>query len=312
MLQIDVTDQCPLSCVHCSNSAGPNRSNHLPINVLRSLLTDAGCLGAESAVFSGGEPLRHPDIHIAIGAASDAGLAVTLYTTGVGELTSERPISAEQWRHLRGLGLTTATFSVYSSPERRTVHNSIAKSQGITHDAFAVNELAVANARRADLRVEIHFVPCEESASDLESIHAWAARLGCSVLHLQVPTLQGRNRLASGIMISDRAEATLKASLQAGTRSPGPQIHVSRFWRHRWGINLDRSELSQELLVVRSDGAVAPSNAEKYDPFRPYVGNVLEPGFRLQQAWEQLSALGLTGSRRGALALQDGTIACSS
>jgi len=293
LLQIDLTDDCPLFCGHCSNSSGPGRSTHFPIEKLVEIVSAAKDLGLERLVYSGGEPLRYPALNEALLAAKAGGTPVTIFTTGIMDKRTRLPVSVERWHQLKDSGLVGARFSVYSSPSHREFHNAVIQSRPTIGDAFGANELAIRDARSAGITVEVHFVPSGTSVADLAAIYSWAARLGCSTLHLQIPTYQGRNKDSPFLELNSADEARLKqACSELGSISGETEFYVSRFWTSRWEIPTHSNSFANlEQLIIRTDGTISPSNACKYGSVMLEPENVLTAGATLADTWKRSRTL---------------------
>lgn len=293
LLQIDVTDECPLCCGHCSNSSGPLERSHFPIEQLEQIVDEASQMGLKSIVYSGGEPLRYPHIERAIALASRAGIYSSIFTTGIQDMEHRIPISESRWRDLKAAGLDCARFSVYAGPSKRRFHNMVVRIKPSRGDAFEVNETAVRMARDAGLHTEIHFVPSNESASELFDIYDWAKALGCDCLHLQVPTLQGRNATHCVLSLTLSAERELMSrALKLSKNAGATKFYVSRFWRDRWAESSDSLQgpaLNQ--VIIRSDGTVSANNACKYLVPITIAPNVLRRGETLSQIWHNSALL---------------------
>jgi len=264
LLQIDLTDECPLFCIHCSNSSGPSRRLAFPFANLKNLIIQARTLGVSNLVFSGGEPLRYSRLHDALLCAQMNAVPTTLFTTGVADPLSRLPISVTDWSSLAIAGLRTAAFSVYSSPEQRDIHNAIVRFRPQTGDAFEINERAIASAHEAGVDVQVHYIPSTGSIGALNDIHAWAEKLGCSVLHIQMPTLQGRNEQTKAVHVETEDEALLAQKIRRLPEGSATAVHVSWFWRYRWDWLSPIEQENRNQLIVRADGTVSICNACKY------------------------------------------------
>ena len=307
LLQIDLTDECPLFCGHCSNSSGPGRNTHFPIGRLLDIVSGAKELGLEMLVYSGGEPLRYPDLEEALSVAKLGRTPATIFTTGIADNKTRLPISAERWRQLNVLGLGTARFSVYSGPSHREFHNNVVRTRPATGDAFGVNEQAIKDARSEGIDVDLHFVPSGVSVVDLAEIYSWAERLGCSTLHLQIPTYQGRNQDNPLLEITYEDEACLRQTALALNSIPGQiRFHISRFWMSRWKPSTDsNSSANLEQLVIRTDGTISPSNACKYGRVMLEPENILTAGATLADIWRHSRTLQELRAAHGRLRLPD-------
>jgi MoaA/NifB/PqqE/SkfB family radical SAM enzyme len=293
LLQIDLTDDCPLFCGHCSNSSGPGRNTHFPIENLLDIVRGAKDLGVEVVVYSGGEPLRYPNLEEACLAAKSHGLPVTIFTTGIADKKTRLPVSVERWRQLKGSGLVAARFSVYSGPLHRAFHNNVVQTRPTVGDAFGANEQAIKDARSAGITVEVHFVPSGASVADLAAIYSWAAQLGCSTLHLQIPTYQGRNKDSPLLEVNSADEARLKQASWELRSSPGEmEFYISRFWMSRWEASTHPNSVANlEQLIIRTDGTISPSNACKYGSVMLEPENVLTAGTTLADIWRHSRTL---------------------
>jgi MoaA/NifB/PqqE/SkfB family radical SAM enzyme len=270
LVQFDLTDECPLFCRHCSNSSGPQLRSALTYDAVGQAIADAAGLGCRAFTFSGGEPLRYPDLIRLLTLCRELAVSSTLFTTGVRDTRTRLPMSESEWAELRALGLGTAIFSAYSGPTNRAFHNSVVRLRPMgMRDAFEVNELGIRNARDAGISIELQFVPSNETCSELPSVTAWATELGVSQLHLQYPTSQGRNTTNPSLDVDESHESLLKEYVVALPCESAMAFHVSRLWRSRWGIPAEISP--REQIIVRSDGVVVRCNACKYilEPVSP-------------------------------------------
>ncbi len=77
-----LTERCNCRCIMC----GYGRTNHtadMPMATIRSLQEDCRKLNVSTVVFSGGEPLLHPEFNAAAGVFRDAGIGVMLLSNGL-------------------------------------------------------------------------------------------------------------------------------------------------------------------------------------------------------------------------------------
>jgi MoaA/NifB/PqqE/SkfB family radical SAM enzyme len=291
LLQIDLTDECPLFCVHCSNDSGPLRKTHFPIEALARILMQAKGLGAESVVYSGGEPLRYPHLEQAVSAATSLGLTSTIFTTGIDNDVSRLEVESSRWSSLKGVGLQGAAFSIYSGPKNREFHNRVVRCKPLRGDAFDVNERAIRAAGFAGLRKELHFIPSGTTVRDLQEIYRWAQDLECGTLHLQMPTYQGRNATGGFLSLSYDEELQLKdAALNLRVDATLTSFHISRFWRSRWD-GTSGCGAATEQLIIRADGTISPCNACKYTSRTSQEENVLASSEDLSVIWGKSPAL---------------------
>ncbi len=83
-LVAELTHRCPLHCVYCSNPLElTKRTTELSTETWSRIFREAAQLGVLQADFTGGEPLARPDIIELVRAARQAGLYVSLITSGL-------------------------------------------------------------------------------------------------------------------------------------------------------------------------------------------------------------------------------------
>src|SRR6476646_8507464 len=83
-LVAELTHRCPLHCVYCSNPIElAKRDAELPTETWSRLFREAVALGILQADFTGGEPLARTDIVALVRSAREAGLYVSLISSGL-------------------------------------------------------------------------------------------------------------------------------------------------------------------------------------------------------------------------------------
>lgn len=291
LLQIDLTDECPLSCGHCSNSSGPSKTTRFPSQELIELLAEAALMGVRTVVLSGGEPLCYPALETALESARALKLPVTIFTTGIRDTRARVPIELSEWRSLKKDGLVSAGFSIYAGPERREYHNQVVTLKPFRGDAFGVNQMAMERARAAGIDIQAHFIPSGPTVVDLHDIYDWALDLGCSVLHLQFPTRQGRNAMSQCLTLTRAEEQALQRAASSLSTVPTTTFHVSRLWHQRWSGANSNCGANERQLIIRADGTISPCNACKYSPMAALQENILDPQTNLMTIWENSATL---------------------
>lgn len=148
-VKIELTKNCPLSCVHCSSDASSSNPVQLTREAVLSLVSQAAELHVKSIIFSGGEPLLWPWIVDAVRACNEHGLHSSIYSTGI-NLTDD---GAKEIMALTKHGLGKVIFSLYSPFKNQ--HEGITRKSGSFDKTVAVmQELGKHHIER-----EIHFVP---------------------------------------------------------------------------------------------------------------------------------------------------------
>lgn len=183
-VKIELTQQCSLACIHCSTESNRKRVSILPPETVLRLLGEAAQLGAQTVVFSGGEPLRVNYLVDVVQAASKLGLIPTIYTSGIRD-DNLTPMSCDLAQRLRQAGLSRFIVSLYShNPD---VHNSITR-----YPSHAAMLAALRNLKTSGVPTELHFVAMRRNFRDLPGVVELAISLGFDRLSVLRLVLQGR------------------------------------------------------------------------------------------------------------------------
>jgi PqqA peptide cyclase len=110
LLLAELTYGCPLHCPYCSNPVEYPRGQELSTAEWRRVLEEAAQMGVLHVGFSGGEPLRRPDLAELVASAAAAGLYTNLITSAVG-------LSRQRATQLRQAGLDSVQISFQSDQD---------------------------------------------------------------------------------------------------------------------------------------------------------------------------------------------------
>ena len=79
---LEITDTCPMDCLHCSGICGLGSRNILPLHQIKRIIDEFSSIGGEILEISGGEPLMHPFLPQIVDYAERNNLETVLYTSG--------------------------------------------------------------------------------------------------------------------------------------------------------------------------------------------------------------------------------------
>lgn len=82
-IYIDLTNACPLNCLHCCTESGVPHSEELSLSAVNQLVDQVYEMRVNNIVFSGGEPMLRPDLHPILEHAAAKNLNITLLTSGI-------------------------------------------------------------------------------------------------------------------------------------------------------------------------------------------------------------------------------------
>jgi radical SAM protein len=158
----ETTVSCGLACRHCRAEA----------NLLRApdeLTTEEGFGFLDSllgfgrpyphVVFTGGDPLRRPDLEALVQAATDRGIGASLAPAATPELTRDRLLM------LKGAGIQTMSLSIDGSDAKR--HDGFRGVAGTFDATLEASRLA----RSLDLPLQINTLVTDETLPDLPAIY---------------------------------------------------------------------------------------------------------------------------------------------
>ncbi len=108
-VKIELTNRCMRNCLHCSSRATNDKKfiKELAFDDVVRIIFEAKEMGAESIVFTGGEPLMYKDLDLLISLASSLDLKTTIYTFAY--KTKE---NLRKYRHLIKDGLNKIIYSL--------------------------------------------------------------------------------------------------------------------------------------------------------------------------------------------------------
>ena len=187
-LCLQLTNACPLRCMHCSTRAGPPSSGEMTDHDIFRLLADFAALGGKTIEFSGGEPLVHPSLTEFIASARSLGLEARLYSSGVVgmQARSATPPDSRLWVKLHAEGLSKVFFNLQA--DTSVLHERITRIPG----SFSAVLESLAAAKEAGLFVGIHFVPTALNFRHLNETYRLARELSVDEFAILRLVLQGR------------------------------------------------------------------------------------------------------------------------
>lgn len=282
-LKLELTQQCPLACVHCSTDSHRKRTSALTEETVIRLLHEGSCLGLEKVAFTGGEPLLVPYLSEVIRESSSLGIQSSLYTCGAAD-SELNPLNLQTGITLAEAGLGKFIFSLYS--HRADLHNSVTRYQ-----SFGTTIAALQTALKTSVAVEIHFVAMRRNFRHLTDLVEAAARWGVHRLSVLRFVPQGRaNNIADREDLTPDEMHELRDSITAA-RAAYPQVNVRAGSPYNvLGIGYTPCDAAQEVLVVNHRGQIFPCDAFKNVNYHdPKFGSVLDRS--LKEVWEKSAYL---------------------
>ncbi|HEU4371153.1 MAG TPA: TIGR04053 family radical SAM/SPASM domain-containing protein [Methylomirabilota bacterium] len=181
----ELTRACDLACRHCRAEAQPERAaDELTTNECRAVLADLALAGPPRphVIFTGGDPLKRPDLLLLVRAAVDLGLGVSVAPSAT--LALDGPTV----RALRDAGVSAMSLSLDGSTPAR--HDAVRGVLG----CYGWTLAAAAHVTAAGVPLQINTLVTRETHRDLEDLAKVVARLGAArwSLFFLVPVGRGR------------------------------------------------------------------------------------------------------------------------
>lgn len=186
-ITIEITQQCPNQCVHCSSLSCPAKTTCLSLQTVMEVVDDAVSLGCESISLSGGEPFLHPELPQIVNHISKHNIQCNIYTSGIcyveGEPTS---VPVEILEGLQGkvgkyiVNVESSDEATYDKIMGTSFHGFDMMKQFI-NDAVAIGEV-----------VEAHFVPMKLNYQQIPSVVEMCNQWGVSKVSFLRFVAQGR------------------------------------------------------------------------------------------------------------------------
>lgn len=217
----EMTQACPLACVHCRAEAVPDRHpGELSTDEARGLMEQVAEFGSPPPVFvlTGGDPFQRPDLLDLVRHGTRLGLPVAVSPSGTPTLTADR------LSELHDAGARAISLSLDGSTAG--VHDLFRGVPGVfdwTLDAWQA-------ARELGLRVQVNTTVTGHNLDDLADIAALVSRLGAMSwsAFLLVPT--GRGALLPQLT-ARQAEDVLNFVYDAGDFVPSRTTEAHHFRR---------------------------------------------------------------------------------
>ncbi|MBI5528782.1 MAG: radical SAM protein [Deltaproteobacteria bacterium] len=177
VLVLMLTERCNFACAFCGYRA---EGGEMPFEKACGVVAEAGDLGVDTAVLTGGEPLLHPRVHDVVAYCKTCGMGVNVTTNGwLVEREARRMVAA---------GVDSVSFSIDGCA---ATHDRLRGRQG-AHAAAIAGIEALKKARR-EIVINVNFVVTRGNVRDLEASLIEARRLGAEFNFWPVNNVPGMN-----------------------------------------------------------------------------------------------------------------------
>jgi radical SAM additional 4Fe4S-binding domain len=260
-IKFEVTDKCPLSCIHCSTDAGQTNSHHVTWADAQRIIREAFSLGVGEISFSGGEPLLWPELEKAVELANEHKITTTIYTTGIHD------DAKNLLQSLARLGLNKSIFSLYGGSA--ATHDPITGSSGSFDKTINSMSLAV----ELGIGVGVHFVPMTPNYKYLPDVVELSRNLGAgqvSVLRL-VP--QGRGKANLQLLLNVKETCDLKKEISR-LKQRGEKIRIGSPYNIMAINGHPHCAAGVDRLTIAPDLSIFPCDAFKQAKAEDITGSI--------------------------------------
>lgn len=164
-LSLELTDCCPLRCMHCSSSSTSLCNNCLSSDVVKKLVDEAVLIGANKISLGGGEPAIAKNFISVLSYLSTKNISVEVFTSGVTNFNNKIELySNELIEAISNFGNLKLIFSIYGASQK--THDSITQTPG----SFIATVGSLKNCLSANIKCEVNYVPLRANSHDFEDL----------------------------------------------------------------------------------------------------------------------------------------------
>jgi radical SAM protein with 4Fe4S-binding SPASM domain len=253
-MKIEVTYNCPLSCVHCSSDANPGNQLSMSTEKCIEIINNALSIGVKEITFSGGEPLTWNGISEAVIHSKSNGLICNIYTTGNCDNLDRL------MKKLKKNCVDKLIFSLYSDNEIE--HNRITRK----HDSFSNTIKAIKLAKSYNINTELHFVALASNYKRLRSIVELTQEYGVKQVSVLRFVPQGRGLLIRNYDTLTKAQNLELKEMITDLRNNGYKIRTGSPFNVLFLNDKPKCMAAQDRLIVAPDLSIFPCDAFKQIP----------------------------------------------
>lgn len=273
-ITIEVTQQCPNFCIHCSSLSSMTRQCMMPFEKIEELIDDAATLGCTHLSLSGGEPFLRRDLTDIVSHAHRRKMDVAIYTSGIyhdGFRFDTLPL--ETLKKL--LPYDCKIIVNYEAADAETYDLIM----GTHVDGFNLLKQTIRHCVNLGLTVETHTVPMAANYLQIPRIISQCKVLGVSRISFLKLVNQGRAKENTSLtLLTEEQMQEVKKVIYSERQKYPEGIRI--------GIPLSNCSESLNCLAgtvklnIRYDGKVFPCEAFKDDTenkcFTYTAGNIYE------------------------------------
>lgn len=261
-VKIELTNKCSRNCKHCSSNATSSIGNLkvLDFEDVSRVIKEAKLIGAETIVFTGGEPLMYDRLPELVELTSKLGMKSTIYTFSY--RTDE---TLNKYRSLIDLGLNKIVYSLA---------DSLSDEENISvYDKVEFFDKAFENN---NARLGFHYTVSKDSFPRLESVVTETIETFKTRSYFDKVSLLRFVPHGKGTIDMDLSKEELLAIKNFYLNSNDKdKIRLGTPW-NILGIKNTPCIIADEIMIIGFDGIVYPCDSIKYFTKLGISGNIRE------------------------------------
>jgi|LSQX01.1.fsa_nt_gb radical SAM protein with 4Fe4S-binding SPASM domain len=253
-IKIEVTQKCPLNCLHCSSESNISKTLELTESQVSSVIDEASELGVEEIVFSGGEPLIWSHLPEMIKKSHNYSIHGVVYTTGIPLINQDDLLNK-----LLAYGLKKTVVSIFGATA--SSHEFITRTSG----SFSGTIRAIDAMVSKNIDVDIHFVAMSPNWKQLSNVISLAESLGVNKVSVLRFVPHGRGSMVKDLFNLNKTELVNLRQEIINCRSKYKTISI------RLGSPFNILLINEDVdclaainrLIIGPDGKIFPCDAFK-------------------------------------------------
>jgi radical SAM protein with 4Fe4S-binding SPASM domain len=250
-MKIEVTYNCPLSCIHCSSDANPKNQLSMTFEKCLEIINSALSIGVKEITLSGGEPFTWEGIIEIIAFLKSKGPTSSIYTTGNCDNLDKL------MKKLKTAGVDKLIFSLYSDNENE--HDRVTRKLNSYNNTLKAIKLA----KSYNINTEIHFVALASNYKKLDGIVKIAKANGAKLVSILRFVPQGRGKLIANFDTLNREQNLELKEMIINLRNNGFEIRTGSPFNVLLINNDPKCMAAQDRLIVTPDLNIYPCDAFK-------------------------------------------------
>lgn len=272
-LKIEVTQKCPLNCLHCSSEANISKNQELTKDIVLRIISEAKQMGVKEITFSGGEPLIWEHLSETLAFCKQNGIKSVIYTTGI-----PLKINTELISIINEYSVSKVIVSLFGpSPES---HDYITRVNG----SFALTIEAIRVFRKFMIPIGIHFVAMRPNWQQLEGIMKLADSFQVETVSVLRFVPHGRGKIVDHFSLDKKELLALRRNIINLRKTSKSYIRLGSPFNILLVSKDINCTAACDRLIIGSDGKIFPCDAFKNIEYEGNLDSIIENS--LQDVWK--------------------------